>query len=267
MNIYIREVNQKIRSALIWSVSIALLVLMFMSFYPGFATDETVWEMVIDNYPEAMLKAMGMTGVNLATVLGYFTFCMLFVQICMAVQASIYGFSMLSEEERDMTADFLLTKPIRRSKAFISKLMATITALVITNAAVWGITFLSISLFSDGHEYEPVMFAKMLSILMLFQLFFVGIGMLISVLVKKVKSVLSFSMALAFGMYIIAATASIIGEERLSYITPFRHFEPNAFVIEGGYEPVMVIISAAVVVVSIGAAFFLYGRRNIRTAS
>ncbi len=267
MNIYSREVKNKLKSALIWSFSIFLLILLFMAMYPGFATDETIWEMVMENYPEVMLKAMGMTGVNLATVIGYFTFCMLFAQICLAVQGSIYGFSILSEEERDKTADFLLTKPIKRSKAFIAKLLAAVTGLVITNATVWGSTFLAITVFSDGHEYEPEMFVKLLSTLILFQLFFLGIGMLISVLVKKVRSALSYSMGLAFGMYIISATASIIGEDRISYITPFKYFEPNAFVLEGGYDPVMTIICGAVIVVSITAAFFLYNRRNIPTAS
>jgi ABC-2 type transport system permease protein len=267
MNIYSREMINKLKSALIWSVSLTLLIMMFMSFYAGFATDEAIWDMVIENYPEAMLKAMGMTGVNLATVIGYFTFCMLFIQICMAVQASIYGFSILSEEERDMTADFLLTKPIKRSKAFFSKLMATLTSLIITNGFVWGATFFSIKVFSDGHDYDPGAFAQMLSILLLFQMVFVGIGMLVSVSVKKIKGVLSYAMGLAFGMYIIAATSSIIGEDRLSYITPFKHFEANAFVMEGKYDPVMIIISGTVMVVTVAASFFLYNRRNIKTVS
>ncbi|MDX1358643.1 MAG: ABC transporter permease subunit [Clostridia bacterium] len=267
MNIYAREVNLKLRSTLIWSVSLALLIIMFMSFYPGFATDEAIWDMVMENYPEAMLKAMGMTGVNLASLIGYFTFCMMFMQICMAVQASIYGFSILSEEERDMTADFLLTKPIRRSRAFIAKVLASLTGLIITNAVIMGTTFLCLFLFNDGHEYDPAAFARMLSVMIIFQLFFLGVGMLISVSVKKVRSVLSYAMGLAFGMYIIAATSSIVGEERLSYVTPFKHFEANTFVLEGKYDPVMVIISGAVIVVSIAAALFLYNRRNIKTAS
>ena len=267
MNIYSREIKDKLKSAMIWSFSLFLLVLLFMSLYPGFATDETIWEMVLENYPEVMLKAMGMTGVNMATVIGFFTFCMLFAQICFAVQASIYGFSILSEEERDMTADFLLTKPIRRSKVFFSKLAAALTALVITNAAFWGSTYLCISLFNGGHKYDPKVFAQMLSVLILFQLFFLGVGMVISVSVKKIKSVLSYSMGLAFGMYIVSASGSIIGEERLSYITPFKYFEPNSFITEGGYETAMIIICSAVIVVSISAAFFLYNRRNIRTAS
>lgn len=267
MNIYSREVKSKLRSALIWSASITLLVLMFMSFYPGFASDEAIWDMVLENYPEVMLKAMGMTGVNMASVIGYFTFCLLFAQICLAVQASQFGFSILSEEERDMTADFLLTKPIRRSKAFFAKLAAAVTGLVITNAVFWGATFLSIEIFKEGHDYDPNMFVRLLSTVILFQLFFLGVGMVISMSVKKIKSTLSFSMALAFGMYIISATSSIIGEDRLSYITPFKYFEPNAFVLDGKYDPVMIIICGSVIVASITAAFFLYKRRNIRTAS
>jgi len=267
MNIYSREVKNMLRSALVWSVSITLLILMFMSFYPGFAADEAIWDMVLENYPKAMLQAMGMTGVNLATVLGYFTFCMLFMQIGMAVQASNYGFSILSEEERDMTADFLLTKPIRRSKAFFAKLFAALTGLLVTNVVLVGAAMLFVDIFSDGHEYSQMDLFRMLSVMIIFQLFFLGVGMMVSVMVKKVKSVISYSMALAFGMYIISATSSIIGEERISYITPFKHFEPNTFVLEGKYDPVMVIISVAVVFISITAAFILYCRRNIRTAS
>ncbi len=267
MNIYNREVKNRLKSALIWSVSIFLLLLLFMSFYPGFAMDETLWEMILENYPKEMLQAMGMTGVNMSTVIGYFTMCMLFTQICLAVQASQYGFSILSEEERDLTADFLLTKPVKRNKVFISKLTAALTGLMVTCAVVWGSTFLFISVFNDGHEYDSGMVVKMLSVVILFQLFFLGVGMIISVSVKKIKSVLPFSMGLAFGMYIISAIGSIVDDNILAYLTPFKYFEPNTLVIDGRYNPVMIIICTVVIVVSLVGSFILYNKRNIRTAS
>jgi len=267
MNIYNREVKNRLKSAIIWSVSIFLLIVFFMAFYTGFAADETIWEMVLENYPQELLQAMGMTGVNMATVIGYFTMCMLFAQICLAVQASQYGFSSLSEEERDMTADFLLTKPIKRSKVFFSKLFAALTGLIITNAMVWATTFLCLRFFTGDHEYDPAMFVKMLSVLILFQLFFLGVGMVISVSVKKIKSALSYSMGLAFGMYIISTVGSIVGENTLAYITPFKYFELNTLILEGSFDPVMIIICAAVVVVSLTVGYILYNKRNIRTAS
>lgn len=267
MNIYTREIKNKLKSVLIWSVYIFLLILMFMSLYPGFAADESLWEMVLENYPKELLQAMGMAEVNMASVIGYYTMCMLFTQLCLAVQASQYGFSILSEEERDMTADFLLTKPIKRSKVFFSKLYSALTALVITNAVVWGSTFFFVSVFNDGHEYDPALFVKMLSVLILFQLFFLGVGMVVSVSVKKIKSVLSFSMALAFGMYIISTIGSIVDENTLAYITPFKYFEPNAIAIDGKYDPLMIIICAVVIVITLIASYILYLKRNIRTAS
>ena len=267
MNIYSREVKNRLKSALIWSVSIFLLVMLFMPFYNGFAADETIWEMVLENYPQELLQAMGMTGVNMSTVIGYFTMCMLFIQICLAVQASQYGFSILSEEERDMTADFLLTKPIKRNKIFFSKLFAALTGLFITNATVWATTFFCLKVFTGDHEYDPVMFVKMLSVLILFQLFFLGVGLVISVSVKKIKSVLSYSMGLAFGMYIISTIGSIVGENTLAYITPFKYFEPNTLILEGKYDPVMIIICIAVIFASLIASYVLYNKRNIRTAS
>lgn len=267
MNIYSREVKNRLKSAFIWSVSIFLLILLFMSFYTGFAADETIWEMVLENYPQELLEAMGMTGINMSTVIGYFTMCMLFTQICLAVQASQYGFSILSEEERDMTADFLLTKPIKRSKVFFSKLFAALTGLLITNAMVWATTFFCLRVFTGDHDYDVVMFVKMLSVLILFQLFFLGVGMVISVSVKKIKSVLSYSMGLAFGMYIISTIGSIVNENTIAYITPFKYFEPNTLVLEGKYDPVMTVICTVIILISLIVSYVLYNKRNIRTAS
>ncbi len=267
MNIYTREVKNKLKSALLWSVSIFLLILMFMSFYPSISKDASMLVLVMENYPEEMLKAFGMIGVDLGTVAGYFTMSMLFTQICLAIQASNYGFSILSVEERELTADFLLTKPVKRSKIFFSKLLSAITALVITNASVWGSTFLWIEAFRNGKEYDPALFVKLLSVLILFQLFFLGVGMVISVSVKKIRSVLSFSMALAFGLYIISTIGSIIGENTLGYITPFKYFEPNTLIINGKYDPVMIYICVVVIIVSMLSSFILYSRRNIHSAS
>ena len=50
--------------------------------------------------------AFGMSGIDMASVLGFYGLAFGFVQVCLAIQAANYGFSMLSVEERDLTADF-----------------------------------------------------------------------------------------------------------------------------------------------------------------
>lgn len=267
MNIYIREIRLKLVSAGIWSLSIVGILVLFMSVFSAFTQSSDMIDMIMQNYPEELLQAFGMTGVDLGTVAGYFTMAMLFTQIFLAIQASIYGFSILSEEERDMTADFLLTKPVTRTRIYLAKTASAVTALIITYAVVWGATFLVIEVFGAGKEYDPGIFIKMLSTVILFQLFFLTVGMVVSVLLKKVKSVLPLAMGLSFGMYLISTVGSIIGEDTLGYLTPFKYFEPNTLITEGEYDPVMLIICCSVILLSFAASYILYKRRNVHSAS
>ncbi len=91
---------------------------------------------------------------DLATVLGFYSFVFMFVQLCLAIQASNYGFGLVSIEESELTADFLLSKPVSRAQVLTSKLLAALTSLTITNLVVWVSSFAAISLFRGEHEYE-----------------------------------------------------------------------------------------------------------------
>lgn len=99
-----------------------------------------------------------------------------------------------------------------------------------------------------------------------FQLFFLSVGILVSLLMKRVRSVTSVSMALAFGMYVLSAFGGMLGADTFDLITPFKHFEPNAIVTNAAYDVPLVLISVTVTVVSIAGSYLLYARRNIQTA-
>lgn len=266
MNIFKYELKMYSKSIMIWSLSIISILVMFMAFYPSMAADAALMDQLLKNYPEELLKAFGMDGtLSLSTVLGYFTFTYVFVQLCVAIQSANYGFHFLSVEERELTADFLMSKPVSRTKIIVSKFLAAFTSLTITNLFIWIGSFGSIILFRDGHDYDPYNLVLLLLSTILFQLFFLSVGMVISVSVKKVHSVLSYSMALSFGLYILNALRSIIGGKILGILSPFYHFEPGYILANGEYDMAMVSISIGVIVVSIIASYVLYLKRNIHS--
>ena len=88
--------------------------------------------------PKELLAAFGMDTIDLSTVLGYFSFILMFAQLCLAIQAGNYGFGLVSIEESELTADFLMTKPVSRVRILTSKLLAVLANLIITNLVVWG---------------------------------------------------------------------------------------------------------------------------------
>jgi len=266
MNIYKHEFKMKIRSVIVWSLAIGLLIFIYLSIFSSIAVDAKLLSEMMASFPEEFLIAFGMTDIDMSTILGFFGLIFLFIQICLAIQAANYGFSLVSVEETDLTADFLLAKPVGRTKIMTSKLLAAITSLTITNLVVWISSFVFLRMYSDGGQFEtkPVL-VLMLSIAV-FQLFFLTVGMLISLLVKRVRSVTPYSMALVFGLYVLNAFGGMIGEDKLEILSPFKHFEPNYILKHAAYDLPLAWISVAAIVISIVGSYVLYSRRNIRSA-
>lgn len=89
--------------------------------------------------------------------------------------------------------------------------------------------------------------------------------MVISLLMRKVRSVTPLSMGLAFGMYLLSAFEGMLGEDKLSYITPFKHFEANQIIISGSYDTPLAVISVSVTIISLVASYILYSKRDIHS--
>ncbi|HAY84337.1 MAG TPA: hypothetical protein DCY42_05280 [Chloroflexi bacterium] len=266
MNIYKHEFKMNLKSVITWSVSIAFLILIYLSAFNSIAADAAMLNEMMSKFPEELLIAFGMTDMDWSSITGFYALVFLFCQICLAIQASNYGFGLVSVEERELTADFLLAKPIGRTKILTSKLLSAFTGLTITNLVVWASSFAVINMVRDGKDYDVNALVVLLLSIVIFQLFFLSVGVFISLLVKRVRSVTSFSMALAFGMYVLSAFGGMLGDETLEIISPFKHFDPNYILANRAYDMPLVIISVGAILVSIVGSYILYQRRNIASA-
>jgi ABC-2 type transport system permease protein len=266
MNIFMLELKAKLRSVLIWSASIAVMILIFMSIYPGFSKQTELLNQLLANFPPQLLVIFGMENMNFSNILGYLGLIFLFCQICLAIQAANYGFGLVSVEESERTADFLLAKPVSRTKIMTTKLLAALACLTITNIVVWVSSFVCLSLFSNGKGYSVNSLVILLLSIIVFQLFFLSVGLVISLLLKRIRVVTPFSMGLVFGLYILNAFGSMIGEKSLEIISPFKHFDPNYILKNSAWDLPLVLISVTVIVISVPASYLLYARRNIPSA-
>jgi ABC-2 type transport system permease protein len=240
--------------------------MLFMAIYPTFAKDTSLMEKMLANYPKELIAAFGMNAaLPLSSILGYLVFIFPFIQLFIAIQAANYGFSFLSMEERELTADFLLSKPVSRQKILFSKFLAAFTALTITNSIIWISTFASIELFKGESPYDTSKLLVLLSSIVIFQLFFLCFGMLVSVSIPKIRNVLSFSMALAIGTYVLNMLRAIVDGNILGVFTPFYHFDPGYILENESYNMNFAIISILFIVISLITSYFLYIKRNIHS--
>lgn len=266
MNVFKHEIKMKIKPTIIWSLSLLAFMVLYMSFFPSMSGDSAALESIMSSYPEEMLQALGLReGLSLASLMGYFTITFTMVQLAIAIQSSNYGFSILSEEERELTADFLLSKPVSRTNIYLSKFFAALISLLVTSISLSLGIFISLEVFSGGESYELSNVIRLILSIPIFQLVFLSLGMFISLLFDKIRSVLSFSMGLSIGLYVINSVREIVDSDFLGYITPFYYFEPGAILISGEYDLKFLAIAILVIVVSLVASFILYNKRDINS--
>jgi ABC-2 type transport system permease protein len=265
MNIYVQELKMKLRSMITWSISIAGVIFLFFSIFSTIADDMEALNSVMSNYPPELLAAFGWDKMDLGTVLGFFAFTFSFLQIMIAMQAANYGYSLVSVEERELTADFLLAKPVAREKILTIKLLAALTALLVTNVVFWSTSIAALKAYAGDRPYDSDILAKVLLTGLFLQLFFLAVGLAVSLILKKVPSVTAISLGTVFGMYILAAFGSSFGEDKFDYLTPFKHFEATAIVSTGEFDIPKMVVSFSVIVIAVIASYALYQRRNIPT--
>ncbi|NMB68764.1 MAG: ABC transporter permease subunit [Chloroflexi bacterium] len=266
-NIYRHELHIRWKSVFTWSVALVFLIVFFFSIFPAFAKDADLLNQMLTKFPPEMKTAFGLDNMDMATVLGFFSLIFLFVQLCLAIQAGNYGFGLVSVEEAELTADFLLTRPVSRWQILTSKLLAVLTSMLVTDLAVWVSALAAITLFRDGRAYEFSTLLLLLVSILPFQLFFLCVGLVISLGVKRIRSVTPYSLGFGFGAYVLSAFSGVFGEAWLELITPFKHFDAAAIVSNQSFDTPLAVLNVAVSLVAVAASYWLYKRRDIHAVS
>jgi ABC-2 type transport system permease protein len=266
-NIYLHEFRARLKSVIIWSLSLVAILFFVFSIFPTFAKEADLMNQMMEKLPAALLAAFGLDKTNLASVLGFYGFAFIFVQLCLAIQAANYGFGLVSIEESELTADFLLSKPVSRAQILTSKLLAALSSLVITNLVLWAASFAAILIFRGNRDFDPATLALVLASALIFQLFFLSVGLVVSLLVRRVRNVTPYSLGLGFGTYVLSAFSGVFGDVKLEYITPFKHLAPNYIILHQAYDTPLVLLNVMVTLVSLAVSYWLYLRRDIPSVS
>lgn len=262
MNIFMHELKAYRKSTFIWSISLVMIVVLFMSIFPTFAKDAEEFTKLLEGYPEAVRKAFGLNMETLFSILGFYCYVLSFITLFGAIQAMNLGTSIVSKEVREKTADFLLTKPVTRTNVLTAKLLAALTSIVITNI----VYLVAASLMAFQVKTEDFSFSTfiILSLTMFFvQLIFLAVGIIVSVLVPKIKSVLTISLGTVFAFYFLGMISATTGDEAKRYISPFKYFDTAYIMENAGYEVSFMIAGAVIIILAIGASYFVYTKKDI----
>lgn len=256
------ELRQGRGSTVIWTLALVAVAALYISIYPTISGNEAAAD-VYANFPEAFKKTFNITENFLASFAGLYAMVLNLVLLTGAVQAMNLGCGITSREVRERTADFLLTRPISRRSVLRQKLLSILALILATNAVFMAADWALIqAMISDPFRFRTFFIST--SSLLVIQLFFLCFGFLLGSVMRRVKSVISVSLPVVFGFYVIGLFDTVVGE-KIRYLTPFKSIDVNALSAGGGYDPVMLTYLGALSAAAIIASFIVFQRKDIPT--
>lgn len=260
MTIFKHELRQGRSTLIIWTAAISFMLGVCIVIYPEMSTQMgDISAMFADM--GSFSQAFGMDRINFGEFLGFFGVeCGNVLGLGGAFFAALLGISALAKEEKEHTAEFLLTHPVSRTRVITEKLCAVIAQIVILNLVVIAVTALSVLII--GEEADIKTLAMLFSAFFLMQLEVAAVTFGISAFLRRGS--LGIGLGLAAVFYFMNIVANLIDETKfLKYITPFGYTESADIIADGALNGGYLAVGMALAAIGVILAFWKYGRKDI----
>lgn len=247
-------------SFIIWTASIGALLAICIFLFP-----EMKGQMEgVGNLFSSMgsfTEAFGMDRLNFGTLTGFYAVeCGNVLGLGGAFYAALCAVGILSKEEKDRTAEFLLTHPVSRARIVTEKLLAVFVQIVVMNLIIYVLSVCSIAAVGEEIPWKELRLFHLAYFLL--QLELAGICFGISAFMKKGSA--GIGLGIAAMMYFLNLVANITEAAAfLKYVTPFGYCEGADLVAEGHLDGGMAALGLALGAAGIAAAYLKYCRKDI----
>ena len=260
MTLLKHELKQGKKSLIVWTIAISFLLVVCVFLFPEMKGE---MEGVSDMFASmgSFTQAFGMDRLNFGTLMGYYAIeCGNVLGLGGAFFAALCGVSILAKEEKEHTAEFLLTHPISRGRIVLEKLLAVLIQIFIMNVIVCVLCVSSIALIKETIPWKEILLLHLAFFLL--QLEIAGICFGISAFLRR--GGLGIGLGVAAMMYFLNIIANISESvEWLKYITPFGYAEGADIVTNGSLDTGLVVLGMLYGVIGIMSAFIKYGKKDI----
>ena len=260
MTVFFHELKRGKVSLLIWSCAIAFMLGICVLIYPEMKTQMSdISEMFADM--GSFSDAFGMDKINFGTFIGYFGVeCGNVLGLGGALFASILGISALAKEEKEHTAEFLLTHPVSREKVLAEKLLAVFSQIIILNLVSAIVTVLSVLAVGESVDAKVMLLLFLAYFMMQIEISAVTFG--ISAFLKG--NGLGIGLGITVLMYFLNIMANLTENAKfLKYITPFGYTDGADIISKSAIEVKYLASGLVFTVTGLVAAFLKYRKKDI----
>lgn len=254
------QVRSRVRGTIVWALSLGLLGTLYVFLYPSMSGQ---MDQYLESMPEEYLAFLGLQGGGMSTLAGFLDIeqYSIVAPLALAFLPIILGARAIAGAEESKSLDVLLSNPLPRwmvvASAFLTMLVEVVVIVSVMAAFVWVPVKLS------GQELDPGRLAAGSLNLVPLCLFFGGLALLFSAVVRRPGLAIAVPGALLVASYVLNGLAAAIGRiSGLQTLSIFHHY--GSAIRDGmpwGSAAVISLISVAfVALASVG-----FGRRDIYT--
>lgn len=260
MTLLRHELKQGRNSLIIWTAAIGFLLAVCVFLFPEMKGEmNEVSEMF--SSMGGFTEAFGMDQVDFGTLPGFYAVeCGNILGLGGAFFAALCGISALAKEEKEHTAEFLLTHPVGRMRILTEKLLAVLAELILLNGVIFLLAVASMGAIKEPIPWKAVLLLHLAYFLLQVEVAAICFG--ISAFIRRGSLGVGLGIAAVFYFLNIIANISR-NAEFLKYITPFGYAEGSDIVANVNLDTKLVLIGMVFGALGIIAAYWKYNRKDI----
>lgn len=260
MTVLLHELRRSRISLTVWSGALSFMLAVCIFIYPEMSSQMAEMNEMFANMGN-FTAAFGMDQLNFGEFMGYFgAECGNVLGMGGAFFAALAGIAALAKEEKDRTAEFLLTHPVSRRRIVAEKLLSVFAQITLMNAAVIIVTVASTLAIGEAPDFGRMLLSFLAYYLMQLEVGAVTFG--ISAFIKGGS--LAVGLGFAFLSYALNIVSNLMEElEFLKFVTPFGYTDSSYVINEGSIEFKYLLTGVSITALAIYLAFYKYEKKDI----
>ena len=261
MTLVKHELKQGKMSLIVWASSIIFLMVICVLLFPEMKGEmDTVGDMFASM--GSFTQAFGMDRISFGSLLGFYAVeCGNILGLGGAFFAAFCAVTMLAKEEKDHTAEFLLTHPVSRVRVITEKLAAVMMQITLLNLTVLASSLISIACIGEKIPWKELLLLHLAYFILQVEL--AGICFGVSAFLRRGS--IGIGLGIATMMYFLNLISNITEEaEFLKYFTPFAYAEGTDIVTDVSLDGGLIALGLVCGVLGIAAAYWWYCKKDIK---
>ena len=261
MTLIRHELKRAWKSTTIWTCAIGAFIVICLFMYPEMKSQTDSISSLFSSMG-AFSSAFGLDILDYGSLKGFYGIeCGNILGLGGALFAALAGIAALAGEEKEGTAEFLLTHPLSRTEIVTKKLIAIMIQITALNVVVYLLAVGSMAAVGEAVPWKEVTLLHLAFFLLQAEIACVCFG--ISACLWR--GGIGIGLGLAIALYFINILANLTkGADVLKYLTPFGYADGSDIITHGAINGTRLLIGMGLAACGLVLAYIQYNRKDIR---